>query len=612
MKTAMLSLVLTATVAAQIKLPPGLTQTLPVAPAGSYFGDAVRFADCPLDKDNPLGVCGNTLFGGYGMYLSQLTGDVRVRFFEPVRGVAHFEIEFPSGLRGSEATMAAPLHYRYPVSATTVSSSIAITKGDVDMNTGEIKNLVMNLDIRNSFVEATVALNPNFRAGAIVFPYVEGTAIGKFENREDGLLDLTLFASTFVPMNNQIDGERVRMPYPGRAADGSYLGFEAPGSSLRPRLRLTTKASADVECGSQCPEIPLNTVRELSGMPFRSSLGDAFELDIPELGGGAVGRAHLQGRVEVQFGERYGDVVPVAFWALLPGAMLAEPPPSPLAGFTPNMLGHDERVRFPNFTYQPKNVALASDPFDTSVGILDLRTGRLLSDFVYRGVPAQDLFFTIFELNAGRIPGDTFRWRGPAKFERGQDGGLTFTFSGDVFLDFSTFLFPEPDYNPARVWRAGPQAVLNPFLNLQGHLPGPTPGGQMNGGFTGATSSFGDTISISYSIPCTGEGVSRFEFTNGANATRGGTFRMQNLAFVSCFNSRRSTLAAGSFDSINFTGYGTWSKDDEIHLATVHVSQAEGESYWSVQIDGGLVSNANNKPPQDGQFVGNSVGPPPP
>ena len=46
--------------AGNLQLPPDLVEVLPVSKAGSYMGDAVRIVDCPLDKDNPFGTCGNT------------------------------------------------------------------------------------------------------------------------------------------------------------------------------------------------------------------------------------------------------------------------------------------------------------------------------------------------------------------------------------------------------------------------------------------------------------------------------------------------------------------------------------------------------------------------
>ncbi|MEO7649711.1 MAG: hypothetical protein ABIZ80_04535, partial [Bryobacteraceae bacterium] len=56
-----------------LKLPPGLTQVLPVDKDGSYMGDAIRIVDCPKNEDNPFGVCGNTLFGGHALYNTHLS-----------------------------------------------------------------------------------------------------------------------------------------------------------------------------------------------------------------------------------------------------------------------------------------------------------------------------------------------------------------------------------------------------------------------------------------------------------------------------------------------------------------------------------------------------------
>src|SRR5437016_13767193 len=85
---------------APLVLPPGLDEVLPINPDSSYMADAVRIVDCPLDKDNPFGTCGNVLFGGFALYASQLSGNVEIRFFTPHQGVAHFEITHPGNLKG--------------------------------------------------------------------------------------------------------------------------------------------------------------------------------------------------------------------------------------------------------------------------------------------------------------------------------------------------------------------------------------------------------------------------------------------------------------------------------------------------------------------------------
>ena len=52
----------------------------------------------------------------------------------------------------------------------------------------------------------------------------------------------------------------------------------------------------------------------------------------------------------------------------------------------------------------------------------------------------------------------------------------------------------------------------------------------------------------------------------------------------------------GGLDTLVFTGYGTWSKDDDRHLATVQISVAPDAPFVGIQIDGTL-SNVDLKPP---------------
>jgi hypothetical protein len=111
------------------------------------------------------------------------------------------------------------------------------------------------------------------------------------------------------------------------------------------------------------------------------------------------------------------------------------------------------------------------------------------------------------------------------------------------------------------------------------------------------TSSLGPTFSYSLSVPCSGSGNSSFTYTDNASTSAGGTFTMQNLASVSCFNSLTSTQQSGNYDTIQFSGFGKWSKDSNPHVATVQVSTAPDAPYVSIQIDGGQTSVLNTKPP---------------
>jgi len=110
------------------------------------------------------------------------------------------------------------------------------------------------------------------------------------------------------------------------------------------------------------------------------------------------------------------------------------------------------------------------------------------------------------------------------------------------------------------------------------------------------TSSFGDQVNLQYSIPCDISNKSfSFQYTNGSSEPRGGTFQMDTLSSVTCTNPRGSTAAAGDADIVTFSGFGTWSKDDDRHLATVQISTAPDSKFFIVQIDGGLLSNADTK-----------------
>jgi hypothetical protein len=295
----------------------------------------------------------------------------------------------------------------------------------------------------------------------------------------------------------------------------------------------------------------------------------------------------------VQFGERYGDLMPVAMWAAVPDGLLAEPPPAPIPGFGINMLGVDGVVKFPNYSYVAKERVWVNDPFDFTVGVFNARTGRSVGDLFYRGLPFQDLFAVIQALNAGRIPADTFRYQAPAQFERGPNGSMVFRYDAELFLDFSTFVWPLPDYNPSRGFRAPEGSVLDPFLKFQATAGGPRPTA-LKSGTIDEVSSFGDRVTLRYSIPCdTSNRNFSFEYVNASNETRGGTFRMENLASVTCTNARGSTAGPAQADIVTFSGFGTWSKDDDRHLATVQISTAPDSRFFIVQIDGGLLSNAD-------------------
>lgn len=588
-----------------LQLPPGLIQVLPLHSESSYFGDALRAVHCPADEDNPFGTCGNLLFGGLAMTDTHLSGSLVIRFHPPIRDVTRFEVTAPGGLAGEDGILAAPRLFQLPVVFNVaVDAPGFITEGDLNLVTGEVTNLRGFYNLLNTALIALGNVNPNLEPPIIEFPGIRGSALAEFHQRPDGFLDFSFFGSTFLPLGNSIGGDTPRFPLQFCGPRLDCASIPAAGTSLHPHLRLSTKAPEGPPCGDQCPDIPTNTIWELTTYTHNTHFGDDFTLNIPELGGGATGRSHLLGRIQVQFGERFGDSVPIAVSSLPPAGLLAEPPESPLSfpGLSLGMLGHDEFLRFPNATYFLEEVAFADEPFDISLGAVNLKTGKVIGDLLYRGFIAQDLLFVLLEQNDGRIAADSFSFSGPASFEAGRNKETVFRFNGNVFIPFETFRFPSPDFIKANSFIAGPGSELEPFLRIQAmHVPTEVEPDDVLSDSGSVLASTGDQFSFNYSIPCDPKGRSFFfEYQNQSGppetAELRGTFRMESLVAVSCTNSRTSTLPPGQFDTVSFTGFGSWSDDDLPHVVTAQFSQSEESPYISILIDGGFTSNVNTKP----------------
>jgi hypothetical protein len=583
-----------------LRLPPGLIQVLPISRAGSYMADAVRVQDCPADEDNPFGTCSSSLFGGYAIWSTQLTGFVEIRFYPPINGISHFEVSHPGNLIGDDTKIKAPQFYEMPVLENRVLDAFeAISSGDLNLNTGEITNLEYVIFISNSWYVELGAVNPNLKPPAFRFPGIYGSAHASFEQREDGLLDFTFKGSSFLPLGNNVLGDPVRIPLPLCGPFLNCAGIEAPGTSLHPQIRVSTKAPEEASCQPDCFIPQPNSIQEYTANSYYTSFGDVFTVNIPQLGGPAEGRTHLQGRLMIQFGEPNKDGnIPFALSTLPPGGLAAPIPdaPAPLSVFKITMLGHNERLFFPNFTYVTADPVLLEDGFDPSIGLLNPNTGAVIGDLLYRGVPAQSLFSTIINLNITRIPLDTFRHVGPARFSLGPNGENVFHYDGELPLTFDTFAFPSPNYdNPNEAFTSGPGSLLNPYMRFQGMQITDEPQSVRSGSAQNVISSFSEVFSYSYAVSCDPSVNSNavFEYTNQTN---GGTFRMESLSWVSCINSVKSERSPGDYDVISFTGYGAWSEDSDRHTANVQISVTPGEEYVSIQIDGGLISGVHTKP----------------
>ena len=588
-----------------LKLPPGLTQVLQVDKVGSYMGDAIRITDCPKNSDNPLGTCGNTLFGGSALYNTHLSGPIQIKFFPPIRDISRFEITHPSDLTGDDVLMRTPQFYVFAVNKNAILDSFSsYTSGDLNLTTGEVTNLNYGANFFNIFYFALGLVNPRLKPPLFTFPGVYGSAEAQFEQRPDGLLDFTFYGTTFLPLGNNIDGVPVRLPLPFCGPLLQCGSIQVPGLSLHPHLRITTKKNEDPPCGSRCPTIPTNTVIEMTLNSRFSSIGDNFTVNVTQLGGPATGRSQMQGRLQIQFGEQNGDYIPVAVNSMAPSGLLVPPPPLPIPGLSLGLLGHDEKLRFPSLEYDVAGVAILDDPFDFPVGEYNVKTGQFVGGLLWRSFWNTSLILVIGAANNGRIQPQSFLLRGPAKFEKGVNDQLVFRYNADEYRPYDGFTWPGNDYkNPAITYTAGPGSLLDPFFRMQAVAPGDEPTSLMTGSQTNVLSSYAERFTYNYSIPCNAAGkTGTFEYTNAATGDTGGTFKMDNLVSVMCLNSLTSTQPRGNYDTVTFTGFGSWSKDKDIaglHVATVQISTAPSAPYVSILIDGGTVSNVNTKPAEN-------------
>jgi hypothetical protein len=619
---------------APLVLPPGLVETLPINHDSSYMAESVRIADCPLATDEPFGTCGNVLFGGFALQASQLSGNVQVQFYAPQEGIAHFEITHPGNLTGDDAPMVAPQLYTFPTQQNYVFDAFQqVSSGDLNLNTGEVTNLILGLNMFNTFYQAFGNVNPRFFLGYFQFPGAYGSAWIQFAQRTDGLLDMTLHATTFLPLGYSIDGAVPRIPMPFCGQDNYCASIQAPGSSFRPSINYTTvptPASAQVPCAPKCIDVPYNSVQVYTNHTFYTFFHEGFTMDIPEIGGVGIGRTHFDGRTVIQFGQATGDLVPVFFELLTPSGTLgvaptlannldfldiwtsAGPLPQP-AGITVGFIGKDIVLHTPLLTYHPLQMSYSTDPFDGSRGLYNVKTGQFVDQLLFSGYLLHSLLLDVLYINNGRIPETPFLTRGPAYFDLGPNGESMFHLAAAGYRNYTGFFFPAPDLIAADAWVAGQGSRLDPHLNIQAVQTAATdvPGPSLKAGSYNVTTPTGDAVTMSYSVPCNAEATNAngtFTYSNegqidpnSGRLLRQGTFTMQNLISVTCTNSAISTAAPGDYDTIAFSGIGIWSNDPQQldpHVAsvTVYPNSPQGP-YFSVLIDGGYLSNADLKPP---------------
>ena len=583
-----------------LRLPPGLIESLPIVKDASFFGDAVKVMDCdPEQPTTPLGLCSNQMFGGLALMSSHLQGTIQIQFYPPFNNLAHFEVSHLTNLQGDDTVMKAPQFYEMPVQHNYILDPFSnLSSGDLNLITGQVTNLKYRVLFNNDFYTALQNANPKLVGNAFEFPGGYGIAQATFQQRADGLLDFTFYGTTALPLGPNILGDPVRMPLPLCGPLIQCSSIQAPGTTLHPFIQITTVPSSDPPCGSNCPNIPSNSVQNYTAFSYATQLGDNFNLDIPQLGGPGEARSHMTGRVHIQFGEKSGNFLPFVISAIPPEGLLAPAPTGTPLGFSLGLLGMSEFLFFPKQTYFFSNVATGDDPIDMSIGELDLRTGAIVGgNGIFRSYFVQSIFIGLSALQPGIIP-SSLPFKGPLKFETAANGETVFRFNGESSFPVPFPIFPTPDNKSG--YFVGANGTLDLFYRLQMMHPVDPPRTVKIGSASNVGSSIGDLFSYNYSVPCNGtQGDASFSYTNNngsGKAANSGTFKMESLVSVSCINSRNSRAAVGDYDTVTFTGFGTWSQDSQPHAATVQVSTAPDAPYVHIMIDGGFLSQANTKP----------------
>src|SRR5262249_46222638 len=153
-----------------------------------------------------------------------------------------------------------------------------------------------------------------------------------------------------------------------------------------------------------------------------------------------------------------------------PGGLLYRQNIAPIQSLFPGQLhlgliGHDSILRFPLREYRTTDMYLMDDPFDIAWGMINVRNGEVIGDFLHRAFFGQDVFFALIRAEP-RTPQGSFEYRGPALFRYTADGQWRYQFNGTVFLPYPEgFLFPRPSLADGFV--IGPGSRLDPFFQVE-------------------------------------------------------------------------------------------------------------------------------------------------
>jgi hypothetical protein len=587
-----------------LRLPDGLEQVLPLSFDSSYIGEAIRAVNCQDEQTAIYGSSPSPLFGGPVLTDSHLRGNVRIRFTPPVNDITRFEVTFEGGLTGNDSTLAAPNLYRFPFQQNSVGNFPGQPcSGTLNLATGEVDpgSLKFSFAFANTGLFALAKANPRFPKVPITFPGTYGTAFVSFEQRSDGKLDFSFYGTTFLPLWQAVGPMRLPLPFAGPTLE--FATVPANGTAMHPHIRLSTRSLVDLPAPvSAAPvTVPSNTIQEYTLFTHNSCFGDHFSLNIPEFGGDATGRSQLMGRLRLQFGERSANSVPVTVSLMISGGALYPMRQTPISQAFPGRLspgphGFDEYLRFPLRTYALDTVLFFDDPFDLSIGAVDVNTGQFIGGLLHRGFLAQDVFFALLRVEP-RTPRSSFLFAGPASLAQGRAGQSVFRLQSNTRIPYPEgFLFPSPDLATGYV--VGPGSFLEPYLWVRAIGE---PCGHpciLEGGEAQVLASNGNTFSYRYGISNGPGGPQFFEYINHS---QDGGYRLHTVIWVKFMNSVESESEGSpdEYDTLTFAGFGTWSKGgvEKTSVVTVQISNAPGAKYVGIQVEGGEISDVNTKPP---------------
>lgn len=585
-----------------IQLPPDLEQVLDLNPAASYFGDALTAQDCRTPETIKWGSGYNLLFGGLAMMDSHLSGKIRVRFTPPQNGWTTFQIDFPGGLRGTDGVLAAPSFFRMPGNLQSVNAApdpmswgrLNLATGEADAYSGKVS---LYTSLFNTALFALLRVNPKLPKAPVGFPGQYGSAFVNFAQRCDGKLDVTFCGTTFLPL-----GAGACFPLSFCGANWDFAAIPAPGTVLHPHISITTSTAlpaSDTADKSAPPEIPFNTVQEYTLFSPISCFGDLFNLRAPELGGPALGRSRLLGRLQIQFGPKAGNSVPIAVSLASAGGVLAPLDPTPIAEAYPGRLmpgpeGFGAVLRFPERTYPQNDLFVADDMFDISVGALDLATGDLIHPLVHRGFINQDVIFALLRVEP-RTRRDSFHFRGPGSLRRHSSGNTLFRCFAQIYVPYPKGnRFPDPNF--ATGFRTEGER-LDPYLWMWAIEDSLRTRGDYNSRGDRILSPKGELFSWRLSIPASGKNKSaRFVYENHSSQS---SFTMRSLTWIGFANSGTGT--GRELDTVSLSCFGIWRTlhgNDRVVQAAIQLSKADAAPWFGIQIARAEIGDADTPLPE--------------